>query len=108
MANSARGPQRRPEGPYVAHLDKVCRLLEDGQRLTVEFHPYGDLPGDLRDKAIRGMELHIMDGGDVAFRMPGSSNRIFLGMTLGNYGRLWRVWIGGTPNDAQRRAMRWR
>lgn len=116
MANSIHGPQRRPEGPYVAHLEKVCRLLDSfeeprrGPRtgFTVEFHPYGDLPGNLRGQVIRGVRLHIMDGGDVSFMLSGSDTGFFVGLRLSNYGSLWRVWIGGMPGEAARREKRWR
>ena len=107
MSNSTRGPQRADSGPRVMYLDQLCRLLADGQRFTIELHPYSDLYGDMGSRVARNTGLHILDGGQVAM-LPGSSGvSVFMGATLANYGSLWRCWQG-TPGEAQRKGTPWK
>ena len=105
MSNSARGPQRA-DGPRIMYLDNVCRLLAEGQRFTIEFHPYSDLYGSMEGRMLKSMGLHILDGGQVAIIPPNGGASIFMGASLANYGSLWRCWQG-TPTDAQRRGTPW-
>lgn len=135
MSNSTRAPQRRDSGPWVMHLEKVCRLLAEGQRFTIELHPYSDAYGFMDGRMMRNMGLHILDkaanlkvrrsalkgrtadgsnqrfearhrGGQVSI-LPEKGAAIFLGANLANYNALWRCWQGGTPTDARRRAAPW-
>lgn len=106
MSNSTRGQQNRTEGPRVMYLDRVCRLLAEGQRFTVEFHPYSDLYGDMGSRVARNLGLHILDGGQVSI-LPMNGTAIFLGASLANYGSLWRCWQG-EPSEAQRRGTPWK
>jgi len=105
MSAAARYPQGN--SPFVMHLDRVCQLIEKGQTFTVEFHPVFNACGEFRGKIIGRLGLHIMDGGDVALQlMDGTS--IMVGLTLANYGSLWRCWQNGTPYGNQRKSTAWR
>ena len=104
MSNSVRGPQRGNGGPFVMHLERVCRLIELGARFAaVEFNPNSDADG----RMIGNVGLRITDGGGVSLVMIDGSSVGAFGMTLANYKKLWRCWQNGTPTEAQRGAMRW-
>lgn len=90
------------------HLEKVCRLIDMGQTFTVEFHPHGDFPRDLRGRVVKRLGLQLLADGDVALQMIGGGCSMFLGLKLSNYKPLWRCWQNGTPTDAQRRETGWR
>lgn len=104
MNSSLRGPQRGRDVPFVMHLERVCRLMEMGQRFTVEFNPNGDVS---IDRVIRDLELHVHDGGDVSVRTLNGAVLMAFDLTLANYKRVWRCWQNGTPTEAQRRAVKW-
>ena len=108
MSNSIRGPQRSANSPFVMHLERVCRLINMGQTFTVEFHPHADIPQKLQGGVVKKIGLHIRDGGEVTLVPIGGSAAMFLGLTLANYGKLWRCWQGEEPSDAQRKATQWR
>lgn len=97
-----------PKGPFIMHLERVCRLIEMGQTFTVEFHPILTGAGDLRGKVIKRLGLHIMDGGDVAIQLLDAQTSIMVGLTLANYKKTWRCWQNGIPSDPQRGATEWR
>lgn len=106
MSANAKFPPRG-NMPFVMHLDRVVQLIEKGQTFTVEFHPVFNASGQFRGKIIGRLGLHIMDGGDVAIQlMDGTS--IMVGLTLANYGSLWRCWQCGTPYENQRKRTVWR
>lgn len=109
MNTSLRGSRNGgKDGPFLMHLERLCRLISMGQTFTVEFHPVLTGTGELRGKVIRHLGLHIMDGGDVAIQLIDKSATIMVGLTLANYKRAWRVWQNGVPTDEQRRATEWR
>lgn len=99
---------QRGNAPFVMPLHRVCQLIEKGQTFTVEFHPVFNASGTFRGKIIGRLGLHIMDGGDVAIQLLDGSTTIMTGLTLANYGSLWRVWQNGTPYLAQRKRTKWR
>ena len=101
MSSSIRGLQRGASGPYVLHLERVCQLIDRGTPVTVELHPNSDAIG-----LLPRVLIDIHEGGDVSLHRIGSGDRLFLGLTLANYKRQWRCWVG-EPTEAQRRAMRW-
>lgn len=108
MSSSARGPQTPAGGPFVMHLEKVCRLIEMGQTFTVELHPHSDLPAQLRGRLVRRVGIHILDGGQVTLQTMDGQESIFLGLSLANYKRIWRCWQNGVPTDQARGATAWR
>lgn len=106
MSSSIRGPQHGGTGAYVLHLERVCQLIERGNTLTVEINPVSDVAAAMDRPVIRAT-IDIHEGGDVSLGRPGhNGDRLFLGLTLANYKRVWRCWAG-EPTEAQRRAMRW-
>ena len=105
MSSSARGPQRRPDGPYVLHLERVCQLVDRGTAVTLELNPASDA-AMTTDGILPRVLIDIHEGGDVSLHRLGSGDRVFLGLTLANYKRRWRCWVG-IPSEAQRRAMKW-
>lgn len=109
MNTSLRGSRNGGKnGPFLMHLERLCRLISMGQTFTVEFHPVLTGTGELRGKVIRHLGLHIMDGGDAAIQLIDKSATIMVGLTLANYKRAWRVWQNGVPTDEQRRGTEWR
>ena len=87
----------------MMHLEKVCRLIEMGQRFVVEFNPCSDIGG----KVWTGMKLTIQDGGNVCMVAPNGAGFMLFNLNLANYKRLWRCWQNGVPGEGQRRATRW-
>ncbi len=104
MNTSTRGPLRGRDVPFVMHLERVCRLIEMGQRFTVEFNPSSDIE---IARVIRDLELHVHDGGDISMRTLNGATLMAFDLSLGNYKRVWRCWQNGTPTEAQRRAVKW-
>lgn len=98
--------QAQPTGPYVLHLERVCQLIERGNPLTVEFNPCSDLPV-VSAGILRRIGAHILDGGEVQLISLNGTSTLLVGLTLANYGQLWRCWAG-EPNEQRRRAARWR
>ena len=90
--------------PFVMHLERVCRLMELGQRFTVEFNPCCDVE---IARVIGNLELHVHDGGDISVRTMNGAVLMAFNLTLGNYKKVWRCWQNGTPTEAQRRAVKW-
>lgn len=103
MSNSTRGQQHRDDGPFVMHLERVCRLIEMGQRFTVEFNPCSDVGGGITS----GIRLSIRDGGEVCMQSLNGAGFMLFNLNLANYKRVWRCWQNGVPTEAQRRAVRW-
>ena len=107
MSNSIRGPQRSTNGPFIMHLERVCRLIEMGARFgVIEFNPASDL-GKVRDTLIKEIGLAIHDGGSVSMIALNGTGISGFGLTLANYKRVWRIWQNGIPTEDQRRAVRW-
>lgn len=107
MNSSTRGPQGRNDAPFVMHLERVCRLIEMGQRFAVEFNPCSDVATAMHGRLVRDVALEILAGGEIAMRTMDGSVVLRFDMTLANYKRLWRCWQNGTPGEAQRRTTRW-
>lgn len=107
MSNSTRGPQREAGAPFVMHLERVCRLIAMGQRFVVEINPNSDLPEGIAGQVICGVELKIMEGGEMTMTVGDGSLVLHLGLTLADYKRHWRCWQGGLPTVARRLALRW-
>ena len=103
--NRGRGGSGRP---YILHLERLCQLIERGQRFVVELHPCADLLPEYQGGLLKRVGLAILAGGDVAVDLMDGQSRLFLGLTLANYKTRWRVWIGGVPADAMRRTTPWR
>lgn len=106
MSNSNQGPQRGAGGPFVMHLERVCRLIEMGQRFTVEINPCSDV-GNAAPNVIRELRLMIHAGGEVSMHTLDGSTVLRFDLTLANYKKVWRCWQNGTPTEAQRRAAPW-
>lgn len=107
MNTSLRHPGRGKNAPFIMHLERVCELIERGQTFTVEFHPIFNASGRFRGKVIGRLGLHIMDGGGIALQLMDGTT-VMVGLTLANYGSLWRCWQNGTPGDELRRKAEWR
>lgn len=107
MNTSMRAPQRGDNGPFLMHLERVCRLIEKGAEFTIEFNPCSDI-APMLGRVMERVWLRIEEGGDVTVLARGGSEGYrLLGLTLANYKRLWRCWQNGTPTQAQARAARW-
>lgn len=107
MNTSMRAPQRGDNGPFLMHLERVCRLIEKGAEFVIEFNPCSDLPA-LLGETMEHVRLQIHEDGAVSVH-AGRKDIAFnlLGLTLSNYKRLWRCWKNGTPTTAQRRRTPW-
>ena len=107
MSKSIRGPQYGDDGPFLMHLERVCRLIEKGAEFVIEFNPCSDLPA-LLGETMEHVRLRIEEGGDVTVLARGGSEGYrLLGLTLANYKRLWRCGQNGTPTTDQRRRRPW-
>lgn len=106
MRTSIRGPLRGNNAPFVMHLERVCRLIEMGQRFTIEFNPCSNV-GKLRGRLIKDMGLHIESGGDIALVTTDGISTAGFGLTLANYKSVWRCWQNGEPDEAMRRGLKW-
>lgn len=107
MSKSIRGPQYGDDGPFLMHLERVCRLIEKGAEFVIEFNPCSDLPA-LLGEIMEHVKLRIHEDGAVSVRVgPKDIAFNLLGLTLANYKRLWRCWQNGTPTTAQRRRRPW-
>lgn len=62
MSSSTRGPQRGTNSPFVMHLERVCRLIEMGQRFTVEFNPTSDVAA-AGVTIVQDIRIRIREGG---------------------------------------------
>lgn len=107
VGNSLRGPRRGGDGPFVMHLERVCRLIEMGQRFSVEINPCSDV-GSAAPNVVRDLEIRIHAGGAVSLQTIHGAPVMMFDLTLSNYKRVWRCWQNGTPTEAQRRAAPWR
>ena len=94
--------------PYILHLERLCQLIEMGQVFNVELHPHADMAPEFQGGLLKHVGLVILAGGDVAVEMMDGQSRLFLGLTLANYKRRWRVWTNGTPNITLRHNVAWR
>ena len=103
MNTSTRGPLRGKDLPFVMHLERVCRLIEMGQRFIVEFNPCSDIGGDVKT----GIRLTIRDGGEVCMQDATGAGFMLFDLSLANYKRVWRCWQNGVPTEAQRRSLKW-
>lgn len=107
MNTSMRAPQRGDNGPFLMHLERVCRLIEKGAEFVIEFNPCSDI-APMLGRVMERVRLRIEEGGDVTVLARGGSEGYrLLGLTLANYKRLWRCWQNGTPTTAQRRSKPW-
>ena len=107
MNTSMRAPQRGDNGPFLMHLERVCRLIEKGAEFTIEFNPCSDI-APMLGRVMERVRLRIEEGGDVTVLARGGSEGYrLLGLTLANYKRLWRCWQNGMPTTAQRRRRPW-
>ena len=106
MNDSRRGPARGDGRPFVMHLEKVCRLIEMGQRFTVEFNPNSDAAAGGME-VIRDVRLSILKGGEVCMQAPSGAGFALFDLTLATYKRVWRCWQNGLPGVVQRRETRW-
>ena len=110
MGSSIRGGMAARGGvsqAYVPDLERVCAGIERGHRFCIEPRPGTDLARSIGVELVRNVYLHILDGGDVIMRDLSGQKSFMLGMTLGNYNRLWRCWIG-PPTPAKMLRARWR
>lgn len=106
MSSSIRGTQHGKDAPFVMHLERVCRLIEMGQRFTVEFNPTSDVAA-AGVTIVQDIRIRIREGGDILMEALNGMQTMDFRMTLANYKRLWRVWQNGMPTEAQRLALRW-
>ena len=106
MNTSARGPRRGGQGAFMMRLERVCKFIEKGAEVTVEFHPCSDIVPMLGD-TMEHVRLRIHEGGDVSVHGRNDVAFTLLGLTLANYNRLWRCWQNGKPTLPQRRGTRW-
>lgn len=106
MSSSIRGTQHGKDAPFVMHLERVCRLIEMGQRFTVEFNPTSDVAA-AGVSIVQDIRIRIREGGDILMEALNGMQTLDFRMTLANYKRVWRIWQNGVPTDAQRRTLRW-
>lgn len=105
--SSLHAPLPGTGAPFVMHLERVCRLIDMGAQFgAIEFNPNSDL-GDVRNTLVKEIGLAIRDGGSVSLIASNGMPVSALGLRLGNYKRVWRIWQNGIPSEAQRRAVRW-
>lgn len=106
MSNSTHGPLRGQGMPFVMHLERVCRLVEMGQKLMIEFNPCSDVV-ELMGSMIEGARISILSEGRVCIQRPSGCGAAVANLSLANYKKVWRCWQNGTPTEAQRRAVKW-
>lgn len=106
MRSDSPNAWRGTGAPFVMHLERVCRLIEMGQRFTVEINPCSDA-GRAAPNVVRDLEIYIHAGGAVSLMAAPGVPVMAFDLTLDNYKRVWRVWQNGAPTEAQRRAARW-
>lgn len=107
MSKSTRGPQHGHDGPFMMHLERVCRLIEMGAEMTIEFNPSSDLPAMLGG-IMEHVRLKIHEDGAVSLHADHNTVGYSLtGLTLASYNRLWRCWQNGAPSEARQRAVKW-
>lgn len=106
MSGGTGGARHGGGAPFVMHLERVCRLIEMGQRFAVEINPCSDC-GPAAPNVVRDLEIRIHAGGAVSLMTIHGAPVMMFNLTLANYRRIWRVWQNGTPTEAQRRAVRW-
>ena len=123
MNMSTRGPLRGNDTPFVMHLERVCRLIEMGQKFTIEFNPCSDIVETmgnmiesagisiLTDGRVSTLHTELADlsllDGRVCIHRPSGYGAAVANLSLANYKRVWRCWQNGAPTDAQRRAVKW-
>lgn len=106
MNMSTRGPLRGNDTPFVMHLERVCRLIEMGQKFTIEFNPCSDIV-ETMGNMIESAGISILTDGRVCIHRPSGYGAAVANLSLANYKRVWRCWQNGAPTDAQRRAVKW-
>ena len=106
MGDSRRAPRGAGQ-PYVLHLDRVCQLMERGTPMNVELHRVRGLPATWAGELMHAVRMRVLEGGEVQIEPDGRGVSLRLGIWLGDYGSVWRVWAG-MPGDVQRIGTKWR